>query len=150
MRAGTAGGAAASAISAALAAEQAAIYGYGVVGSHVTGTEAAAARAYWTAHQAAADKLTALLQAREAAVPPAAAAYQLPHAVRTPAQAASLAVTLEDQVLSAYLGLIAVDDEPLRALGARQARTAALRAAAWRGSTVAFPGLPDAALAQRS
>jgi len=146
MRAGTAGGAAASAISAALAAEQAAIYGYGVVGSHLTGARAAAARAYWTAHQAAADKLTALLQGRGTAVPPAPAAYQLPRAVRTAAQAASLAVTLEDQVLSAYLGLIAVDDEPLRALGARQARTAALRAAAWRGSTVAFPGLPDTAL----
>jgi hypothetical protein len=146
MRAGMASGAAASAISGALNAEQAAIYGYGVVGSHLTGTRAAAARAYWAAHQVAADKLTALLQARGATVPPASAAYQLPHAVRTAAQAASLAVTLEDQVLSAYLGLIAVDDEPLRALGARQARTAALRAAAWRGSTVAFPGLPATAL----
>lgn len=147
MRAGTTAGGAASAISAALAAEQGAIYGYGVVGSHLTGTRAAAARAYWTAHQEAADKLTALLQARGAAVPPAAAAYRLPRPVRSPAQAASLAVTLEDQVLSAYLGLIAVADPPLRELGARQARAAALRAAAWRGSTVAFPGLPDTALA---
>jgi hypothetical protein len=141
-----AGSAAASAITAALAAEQAAIYGYGVVGSHLTGTPAAAARSYWIAHQVAADKLTALLQATGAAAPAAAPAYQLPDAVRTAGQAARLAVALEDRVLAAYLGLVAIDEAPLRTLGAREARIAALRAAAWRGSTVAFPGLAGAAL----
>jgi hypothetical protein len=142
-----AGSAAVSAITAALTAEQAAIYGYGVAGAHLTGTPAAAARSYWTAHQEAADKLTALLQANGAAAPAAAPAYQLPHVVRTARQAASLAVALEDRVLAAYLGLVAIDEASLRKLGAREARIAALRAAAWRGSTVAFPGLAGAALA---
>jgi hypothetical protein len=143
----TAGGAAASAISAALAAEQAAIYGYGVVGAHLTGTQQATATRYWIAHQATADKLGALLRAAGVAAPPAAVAYQLPHAVSTAAQATALAVTLENRVLSAYLGLVALDEKSVRLLGAREVRAAALRAAAWRGSTVAFPGLPASALA---
>jgi hypothetical protein len=131
-----------SALRAALTAEQAAIYGYGVAGAHLTGTGLAAATADWTAHQVAADKLTTLLRARGATVPTAAVAYRLPHRVSTAAQAAALAVTVEDQVTGAYLGLVALSAEPLRMLGARQARAAALRAAAWRGRTVAFPGLP--------
>ena len=73
-------------------------------------------------------------------------AYRLPHRVSTSAQAAQLAATLEDQVTSAYLGLVALPGPELRLLGARQARAAALRAAAWRGSTEPFPGLPASAL----
>ena len=51
-------------LQAALAAEQAAIYGYGVVGSHLSGTGLGAATADWTAHQEAADRLMAELRAR--------------------------------------------------------------------------------------
>jgi hypothetical protein len=130
------------ALQAALAAEQAAAYGYGVVGSHLAGTQAQAATADWTAHQAAADQLTGLLAAAGGAGVPAGVAYQLPHRVATQAQAVALAALLEDQVTSAYLGLVAHSGPDLRLLAARQARAAALRAARWRGSTVAFPGLP--------
>lgn len=125
----------------ALAAEEAATYGYGVVGSHLTGTARATATTDWTAHQVAADQLTELLRARGAAPDTAAVAYRLPHQVATAAQATALAVTLEDQVTSAYLALVALPGESLRMLGARQVQRAALRAAAWRGTTVAFPGL---------
>lgn len=134
------------AMQAALAAEQAAAYGYGVVGAHLDGAPRAAATADWTAHQAAADKLAALLRSAGAAPAPAPVAYQLPHEVSTAAQARALAVTLEDQVASAYLGLVALDQESLRMLGARELRASALRAAAWRGRPVAFPGLPASAL----
>ncbi len=130
------------ALQAALAAEQAAIYGYGVVGSHLTGEPALAATADWTAHQVAADKLETELRARAATPAQSGVAYRLPHRVSTAAQAAALAVTLEDDVASAYLGLVGLTDLPLRMLGARQVRTAALRAASWRGHPVAFPGLP--------
>jgi len=125
----------------ALAAEHAATYGYGVAGAHLTGTARAAATADWTAHQVAADHLAELLHARGAVPGAAAVAYQLPHQVATAAQAKALAVTLEDQVTSAYLALVALPRESLRMLGAEQVQQAALRAAAWRGSTVAFPGL---------
>jgi hypothetical protein len=135
------------ALQAALVAEQAAIYGYGVVGSHLGGTRGITAAADWTAHRVTADKLIAMLRARGVTPAPAAVAYQLPHKVTTTAQALALALTLEEQVTSAYLGLVALSEESLRILGARQLRAAALRAAAWRGRTVAFPGLPASALA---
>jgi hypothetical protein len=131
-----------SALQAALAAEQAAAYGYGVVGSHLAGSRAEAALADYVTHQAAADKLDGLLTAAGVTARPAGVAYQLPGPVHTAAQATALAATLEDQVTSAYLGLVARGGRDLRLLGAQQARAAALRAARWRGSTVAFPGLP--------
>jgi Domain of unknown function (DUF4439) len=134
--------AAVRALEGVLAAEQAAAYGYGVVGSHLDDASLATAQSDWTAHREAADQLSALLRARGVTPPPAAVAYQLPHRVTTAAQATALAVSLEDQVTSAYLALVALPDTALRLLGARQARAAALRAAAWRTTTVPFPGLP--------
>jgi Domain of unknown function (DUF4439) len=131
-----------SALQAALAAEQAAAYGYGVVGSHLAGTQARSATTDWIAHQAGADQLDGLLADAGVTGVPAGVAYQLPQPVSTTAQAAALAATLEDQVTRGYLGLVASSADDLRMLGARQARAAALRAAGWRGSTVAFPGLP--------
>ena|SRR5215472_12092968 len=130
-----------SALQAALAAENAASYRYGVAGAHLAGAQRAAARRGWAAHQAARDSLSTLLLARGGKPVPAAAAYQLPFRVRTPRAAAALAAYLEDRVTSAYLGLVALRDPRLRTLGALGVRSAALRAAAWRGRTLAFPGL---------
>jgi hypothetical protein len=130
------------ALQAALAAEQAAAYGYGVVGSHLSASQAQSAMADWVSHQAAADKLDGLLTAGGATAGPAGVAYQLPGPVHTAAQAVALAATLEDQVTSAYLDVVARESRDLRMLGAQGARAAALRAARWRGTTEAFPGLP--------
>ena len=41
----------------------------------------------------------------------------------------------------AYLGLVAVSDQRLRTFGALAMQSSAARAAFWRGSTQAFPGL---------
>jgi hypothetical protein len=131
-----------AALQAALAAEQAACYGYGVVGARLNASAAPGqADADWVAHQIARDKLTALITAAGATPTPAPVAYQLPIAVRTAGQARSLAVILEDNVAQAYIGLVALSDRSLRALGAHELTAAALRAAQWRHSTVAFPGL---------
>jgi hypothetical protein len=130
-------------LQAALAAEQAACYGYGVVGAHLNAShpQAKSADADWVAHQLARDSLAALITAAGAQPAPAPVAYQLPVHVQTPAQARSLAVILEDNVAEAYLRLVALPERSLRALGARELTAAALRAAAWRQATVAFPGL---------
>ena len=135
--------AAVAALQEALAAEQAACYGYGVVGAHLNASrpQSGSANSDWVAHQLARDKLSALITAAGAAPAPAPVAYELPVHVQTPAQARSLAVILEDKVAEAYLGLVALPDQSLRALGARQLTAAALRAAGWRRGTVAFPGL---------
>jgi hypothetical protein len=139
--------AATAALQSALAAEHAAVYGYGVVGANLTGSRQAAAMTDWVAHQVARDTLEAMIRSRGSEPVPAAAAYRLPITVRTPGQAVSLAVLLEDRVATAYLGLVALSDLSVRQFGALQVRAAALRAAAWRGSTVPFPGLPASALA---
>ena len=85
--------------------------------------------------------LTAMLAARGAQPVAAAAAYELPFGVHNAAAAAALATVLEDRVSAAYLGLVGLTDPALRAFGARAVAAAALRATAWRGSTLAFPGL---------
>jgi hypothetical protein len=132
-----------SALQDALAAEHAAVYGYGIVGAMLSGTGGqATARADWIAHQEARDTLEAML-VRLGATPVAASpAYQLPFAVTDPISAAKLAVVLEDGVTRAYLAVVAVADRTLRSFGALAMQPPANRAAAWRGSTIAFPGMP--------
>lgn len=140
-QAGKAGSATIAALQAALAAEQAASYGYGVLGAHLTGQRFTAAAADWVAHQRARDRLTGMITARGGQPQPAAAAYQLPISVRTPAAARSLAIMLERQVTAAYLGLVAVPDPALRTLAATNMRDCAVRSARWSGRAQAFPGL---------
>jgi Domain of unknown function (DUF4439) len=130
-----------AALQGALAAEHAAVYGYGVAGAMLTGSAQADARADWTAHQVARDTLEATL-ARLGATPVAASpAYALPFAVTGAASAARLAATLEAGVTRAYLGLVAVSDPALRSFAAKAMQASANRALAWSGSTVAFPGM---------
>jgi hypothetical protein len=138
-----------AALQSALAAEQAASYGYGVVGARLPqgSADQALATTDWVAHMRARDQLSALITARGATPGPAAVAYQLPEPVNSPAAAKALAATLEDRVARAYLSLVALPDGGLRSFGAQQVRAAALRAEAWRGSTQAFPGLPPSSLA---
>jgi hypothetical protein len=138
--------AAIAALQAALAAEQAATFGYGTVGAHLSRDSQRAAQSDWIAHQVTADRLAALIRAAGAQPRAAAVGYKMPFAVRSAHEARSLAVILEDRVAQAYLGLVALSDDALRALGGREVRAAALRAASWRGTTVAFPGLPPDSL----
>jgi Domain of unknown function (DUF4439) len=137
-----------AALQAALAAEQAACYGYGVVGARLNASAApgTGANTDWVAHQLARDNLSALITSAGATPTPAPVAYHLPVQVRTAGQARSLAIVLEDNVAQAYMGLVALTDSSLRALGARELTAAAIRAAQWRRSTVAFPGLPAGGL----
>jgi hypothetical protein len=137
-----------AALQTALAAEQAASYGYGVVGARLPQGSAkqGTATADWVTHLRATDKLTAMISARGAKPVPAAVAYQLPGPVQTVTEATALAALLEDRVAQAYLGIVALPGSGLRSFGAQQVRAAALRAAEWRGSTQAFPGLPTASL----
>ena len=140
----TARAAAITALQHALAAEQAACYGYGVVGAYLTDGSAsqAAATADWVAHMRARADLTAMIAARGGDPGAAAVAYQLPFPVTSPATAIQLAATMEDRVAQAYQEVVALSATGLRTFGAGQVRAAALRAESWRGATEAFPGLP--------
>jgi hypothetical protein len=136
------GAAARRALQAALAAENAAIYGYALAGAHLTGKNQQYAQRNWTAHQVTSDELVTMLVSLGASPVAAQDAYRLPFPVRTPAAAVSLAAFIEDRVARAYLGVVALDNPRLRTWGARQVLASALRATAWTGSTAAFPGLP--------
>jgi len=144
----SANAAAVAALQHALAAEQAASYGYGVVGAYLTAGSAAenTAGTYWIAHLRARDQLTEMISARGATPVASAVAYELPFPVASAATAARLAATIEDRVTRAYLLLVAVPQAGPRGFGAEQVRAAALRAESWRGSTEAFPGLPASSL----
>jgi Domain of unknown function (DUF4439) len=135
------------ALQAALTAEHAAVYGYGVAGAYLTGSTKATATSDWVAHQVARDHLEAVLRSLGAQPAAAAVAYQLPGPVRNASEAVALAVVLEERIATAYLGLVALSNASIRDYGAMQVQASALRAAAWRGGTVAFPGMTAAALA---
>jgi hypothetical protein len=129
------------ALQAALAAEDAAIFGYGVAGAHLSGPRQSAAEQYWTTHNKARDALTAMISALGTTPGAAQAYYRLPFAVHDASTATALAAYLEDGVTRAYLGLVAVSGGKWRTFGALAMQTSAQRAAFWRGTTQAFPGL---------
>jgi hypothetical protein len=129
------------ALQAALAAEDAAIFGYGVAGAHLSGSPKSAAEQDWTGHNEARDTLAAMISGLGATPVAAQAFYQLPFGVHDAASASALAAYLEDGVTRAYLGVVAVSNRQLRTFGALAMQAAAERAAFWRGTTEAFPGL---------
>jgi hypothetical protein len=130
-----------AALQTALAAEQAASYGYGVVGSHLTGSAFTVASTDCVLHERSRDNLIKMITALGATPQPAAVAYRLPVSVRTAADAAKLAVDLELSVVSGYLKLVAVADPALRRLAAKSMQSATVRAARWGAPSRAFPGL---------
>ena len=131
----------AAALQSALAAVNAAIYGYGVAGAQLGAAARNLALQDWTQHEMARDRLEAMLTALGVKPVAAQPAYQLPFPVHGTRAAISLAGYLENQVAAAYLGIVALDDPRLRVWGAGQARACALRATTWLGRTAAFPGL---------
>ena len=138
---GTSRKATVAALQTALAAEQAASYGYGVVGAHLAGSSFKVASDYSVLHERARDSLIKMITALGATPRPAAVAYRLPITVRTAADAAKLAADLELSVVSGYLSLVAVTDPALRRLAAKTMQAAAARAARWGAPSQAFPGL---------
>ncbi|QGV78202.1 ferritin-like domain-containing protein [Streptomyces ficellus] len=136
-------GKALEAAQAALAAEHAAVYGYGVVGGRIGDTRAAEASAAYAAHRARRDALARSVRELGGKPAASAAAYTLPFPVPDAAAAVRLAAELEDRVAGVYSDLVRATDGPLRREAASALREAAVRAVRWRGTGVAFPGLAE-------
>ncbi|MFG2086631.1 MULTISPECIES: ferritin-like domain-containing protein [unclassified Spirillospora] len=142
----------AEAVRTALAAEHAAVYGYGVLGAQLRGSLRQTAKSVWDAHRAQRAELISILTGEPVA---AAAVYELPVKVTSARGAARLAAALEDDLVPAYVGLAGVSSPDLRAFAADSAQRAAARSAAWRSKagagppSDAFPGLPPSALSPR-
>ncbi|MFI8826399.1 ferritin-like domain-containing protein [Streptomyces sp. NPDC053431] len=130
---------------AALAAEHAAVYGYGVVGARVGEARRAEATAAYEAHRARRDALRRTVRDLGGEPVAAAAGYELPFAVPDEAAAVRLAAVLEERVAGVCSDLVRAADGPLRRDAAAALREAAVRAVRWRGSDVTFPGLAERA-----
>ncbi|TXS06605.1 DUF4439 domain-containing protein [Streptomyces sp. col6] len=130
---------------AALAAEHAAIYGYGVAGGRVAAARRAEATTAHQAHRARRDALVRTVRDLGGEPVVSDAAYALPFAVPDAAAAVRLAAVLEDRVAYVYSDLVRAAEGSLRRTAADALREAAVRAARWRGSGVPFPGLAERA-----
>ncbi|WP_406211223.1 ferritin-like domain-containing protein [Kitasatospora sp. NBC_01560] len=137
-----------AAFQAALGAEHAAIYGYGVVGARLPDDQQRAdARTAYAAHQTRRDAWQRLLGGAGTTPVPAAAGYQLPFAVTDAAGAGRLAAHLETGLTTVYADLVAAVTGTRRTTAADALRECALRARRWGSAPTAFPGIPDPATA---
>ncbi|MGW4496614.1 ferritin-like domain-containing protein [Streptomyces sp. NPDC004376] len=134
-----------TALQAALAAEHAAVYGYGVVGGRVGADRRAEAKAAWDAHRARRDALARSVRDLGGEPVAASAAYALPFTVADSASAVKLAADLEQRVAGVYSDLVRSATGERRASAAGALREAAVRAVRWSGESVAFPGLAERA-----
>ncbi|MGY1711832.1 ferritin-like domain-containing protein [Geodermatophilus sp. SYSU D00758] len=149
MTAGGTAGAETAALREALAAEHAAVWGYGTVGAALPPEARAGAVAAELAHRGLRDVLVALLEDRDAEPVPTEAGYRLPFPVLSPVDAAALAVVLEEGVAEAWAVVLdraaqgTVRRLAVDALGGTETRAVAWRAAAGQTPlTRALPGLP--------
>ncbi|MCZ4516240.1 ferritin-like domain-containing protein, partial [Streptomyces sp. ActVer] len=118
-----------TAVQAALAAEHAAVYGYGVVGGKIGEDRRTEARAAYDAHRARRDELARTVRDLRGMPKPAAAAYALPFPVTDAESAVRLAAELEDRVAGVYSDLV-------RAAEGDRRRSAAGAPARWSPRTV--------------
>ncbi|MEV8589913.1 ferritin-like domain-containing protein [Streptomyces sp. NPDC051180] len=128
---------------AALAAEHAAVYGYGVVGGRIGAERRPEATAAYEAHRARRDALRRTVRDLGGTPVASEAAYTLPFPAADTAAAVRLAAVLEDRVAGVYSDLVRAAAGPLRREAAAALRETAVRAVRWRGSDVTFPGLAE-------
>ncbi|WP_329495038.1 ferritin-like domain-containing protein [Kitasatospora herbaricolor] len=141
----------ATALQSALAAEHAAVYGYGVVGAKLPDDQQRTdARTAFATHEARRDTWRRLLAGAGATPGAAAAGYQLPFAVADAAGAARLAAHIEARLTDVYGELVAALPADRRVAAADALRGTALQARRWGSAVTAFPGLPEPAAASPS
>ncbi|MFD6324031.1 ferritin-like domain-containing protein [Streptomyces sp. NPDC058442] len=133
------------ALQAALAAEHAAVYGYGAVGGRIAKELRTDARAAYDAHRARRDALMREVKDTGGEPVAAAAGYALPFPVPDAAAAVRLAAELENRVAGVYSDLVRASRGERRRAAAEALREAAVRAVRWSGESVAFPGLAERA-----
>jgi hypothetical protein len=136
-------------LSAALAAEEAAIYAYGLIGVRLTGTgDRTEARTAEQVHRGRRDALVTRLAEVHASTAPAPAAYELPFAVTDRASALKLAIHVEDGVAAAWRAVLPVTANADRGDALSALTESAVQATRWRRMaganpiTLPFPGRP--------
>jgi hypothetical protein len=124
----------------ALAAEQQAVFGFGIVGGQLGPSDELAHAALDTHRQRAADCESAL-RALGDDPDPGPAAFTPDHPVKTDDQARALATQLEQGCSSAYADLVLLNEPKPRRSGAAWLRDSAIDQYRWSGELPALPGL---------
>jgi hypothetical protein len=132
-----------TALQTALANEHAAVYGYGVLAVRLAGPQREAARNAYDMHRARRDTLITLIEAGNDRPVAAAPAYAVPFPIVTAAEATRLAAQLEERLGDGYADLVQAATGDTRRTGLEWLTDSAVRAVRWRGTSVAFPGLPE-------
>ncbi|MGX6608341.1 ferritin-like domain-containing protein [Micromonosporaceae bacterium Da 78-11] len=137
-------------LAAALAAEEAAIYAYGLIGVRfVADGDRVEARAAEQEHRERRDYLVNRIDQLKASAAPAPAGYELPFAVTDRATALKLAIQVEDGVAQAWRATLPVTEPADRSEALSNLTDSAVRATRWRRLagvtpvTLAFPGRPS-------
>jgi hypothetical protein len=137
-------------LAAALAAEEAAIYAYGLIGVHLAGdADRGEARGAEAIHRARRDVLVSRLDQLKASTAPAPAGYDLPFPVTDRASALKLAIHVEDGVAQAWRAALPETTGADRSTSIGALTDAAVRATRWRRLagvtplTMPFPGRPQ-------
>lgn len=127
-------------LAAALTAEYAAVFAWGLIGAQTTEDRRALARTALARHEAARTWLRQQYADAGQEAPGAASAYDTGR-VTTPEQAAALAVQVELACIPAWSKVAASGDAAQRAYAAAQAQADATRAMTWGAVAAAFPGM---------
>ena len=134
-----------TALRAALAAEQAVVYGYGVLGAQLSGKSEKYAAQRLTIHQQLRDQLASAITGLGVVAPPAQPAYRLPFPVTDADSARRLAAQLESGATGAAwdLAAAATAGSGSRALAVGWLTDSAVAAVVWGAMPTALPGRPS-------
>jgi hypothetical protein len=124
-----------------LAAQHAAVYGYGAAGALLSGQQRRQALADLDHHRNRRDRLRSMVLGAGAEPVESAAAYELPADLREAGGAARLIERLESDMGVAFAALVAASTDDERAFAARALADTAVRAARWSGDAARYPGL---------
>jgi ferritin-like protein len=131
---------AADALSAALAAEDAAIYAYGVIGPRLDNDdEKSDAHAAETAHRQRRNYIVTRLDQLKVKPPATPAGYDLPFPVTDRDSAVKLAIQIEDGVAQAWRPVLPVTEATDRTTALSAMTDSAVRATRWRRLAAASP-----------
>ncbi len=129
-----------AALQNALAGAHAAVYAYGLAGARLTGTDRARALTAMAEQRRVRDRLLDLLTGEGQSPTPAAAAYDPPFAVDSPAAARRLAGLVEDRMAGLLAAAAGATDGSARTWAAGAAQACAVRATTWTGTAAVWSG----------
>lgn len=126
----------ATAVTALVSGEDAAVWAYGVIGAHLPGPMGRRAQRLLEQHRATRQRWAMQLADQI----PAAVAYDVPEPVNDPQQARALAILVERRLVALFADVAQVTAGDVRAAAVAGAAESAARAVQWGGDPTPFGG----------